>query len=233
MSRNGYIGVQAHAFMPNTTWRGRVFPIRAALPGFDRLDSITKTPPGSTCLGTSGDLRADGGGSECREQRVIPCRRIPVRFQASLLQHPKNSTSRARQHALDIFGLRRWKRMERSEIARRSGIDPVEYEGVEVGGEIQRRTEALYERDRPAMSVPYPIIPSRVSTLISKERTQERTENPGRQTCIPGAAIAERIRKCENPLTHTNFGQHAVDEMSCHLRHPSSTTRWTEPPSLT
>jgi hypothetical protein len=52
---------------------------------------------------------------------------------------------------------------------RRARVAPVEYEPVEVWGQVQHRAKALYERDRPAMSEPYPRSPPRTSTLIANE----------------------------------------------------------------
>jgi hypothetical protein len=68
--------------------------------------------------------------------------------------------------------------------------------------------------------------------LIGEEGTQKSPQDLARQPRIPGTAIAQRIGKSENPLTHRNFAQDMVDERSGCVRHPPATTRRTESTSL-
>jgi hypothetical protein len=44
---------------------------------------------------------------------------------------------------------------------RGSGIDPVKHERVEMWRQVQRRSEALNESDRPIVSALHPMKPSR------------------------------------------------------------------------
>jgi hypothetical protein len=104
---------------------------------------------------------------------------------------------------------------------------------VEVGREVQRRAEALDEGDRTALPFADAEGLPRAPALIRENRAQEGAENLGGQSRVPGAAIAEQIRKRENPLTHRNFRQHPVDQMGRSVRHPPSTTRRTESPAFT
>ena len=62
MGRNVDVGMKAHAAMSNTTRGRRVLRIRPALPGFDQLDPVAKTPPALTRLGAGRDPRANGCG---------------------------------------------------------------------------------------------------------------------------------------------------------------------------
>ena len=98
--------------------------------------------------------------------------------------------------------------------------------------QVQRRSEALNESDRPIVSALNPMKPARSSALIGEEGTQKSPQDLARQPRIPGTAIAQRIGKSENPLTHRNFGQDMVDERSGCVRHPPATTRRTESTSL-
>jgi len=93
---------------------------------------------------------------------------------------------------------------------------------MEMRREIQRRSEALDERDRSIPSPQNPVKPPSPPPLIREERTQESAKDLRRKPSIPGASIAERIGKREDPLSHGYDGDHPVDELSRGLGHSSS-----------
>jgi hypothetical protein len=101
-----------------------------------------------------------------------------------------------------------------------------------MGCEVQGRSEALNESDRAIMSALHPMKSSRSPALIGEEGTQKSSKDLRGEPRIPGAAIAQRIGKRQNPLPNGNFGQDMVDERSGSVRHPPPTTRRTESTSL-
>jgi hypothetical protein len=104
---------------------------------------------------------------------------------------------------------------------------------MEVRRQVQRRSEALDERDRSILSPRNSMNSPSPTTLIREERTHESPKNLRREPPVPGTSVAEWIGKREDPLPHGNNGDHPVDEMSRSLRHLSSAARRTEPPTLT
>ncbi len=97
---------------------------------------------------------------------------------------------------------------------------------MEMGREIQRRAKALNECDGPTMPRPYAMNPPCTSTLVSEESAQKGTKDLCGESCIPCTAVAERIRKREDPLTYGNDWNHEVYEMRGGLRHsPAATGR--------
>jgi len=156
VSRNGHIGVQAHASLSHTAGWNRSFRFDTPLPAIERLDPIPETPPTLARLGARRDPRAKGRGREQRKQRIVRGQGVLTRIDAPTLENPKDSMRSAGQNARYIFGFRRRKRNERSKIVRRSGIDPVEHECVEMWRQVQRRPEALDESDRPILSTRNP-----------------------------------------------------------------------------
>jgi hypothetical protein len=101
-----------------------------------------------------------------------------------------------------------------------------------MGCEVQGRSEALNESDRAIMSALHPMKSSRSPALIGEEGTQKSSKDLRGEPRIPSTAIAQRIRKRQNPLPNGNFGQDIVDERSGCVRHPPATTRRTESTSL-
>jgi len=70
VSRNGHIGVQAHAALSHTA-RGRHVGFDTPLPAIERLDPIPETPPTLARLRACRDPRANGRGREQRKQRIV------------------------------------------------------------------------------------------------------------------------------------------------------------------
>jgi hypothetical protein len=73
VGRNVDVGMKAHAAMSNTTRGRRVLRIRPALPGFDQLDPVAKTPPALTRLGAGRDPRSNRRRREQSERGLCFC----------------------------------------------------------------------------------------------------------------------------------------------------------------
>jgi hypothetical protein len=113
---HSYISVQAHTALSYAARRNRTFRFDTSLPGIERLDPITKTPPTLARLGARRDTRANRRGREHSEQRVVRRQGVLIRIETPALDNPENSTGGPRQNPRHIFGLRRRKRNKRSEI---------------------------------------------------------------------------------------------------------------------
>lgn len=135
------------------------------------LHLIPKTPPTLPRLGTRRNPRANGRGHEQSKQRLVRRQRILIGIKTTAIDDTEHSTSRTRQDAGHVLGLWWWERYERSEIVRGAGIDPVEYEHMEMWRQVQRRPEPLNECDRAIMTARDPETPTRPSSLVGKEGT--------------------------------------------------------------
>jgi hypothetical protein len=113
---HSYISVQAHTALSCAARRNPTFRFDTTLPGIERLDPITKTPPTLARLGARRDPRANRRGREQSQQRVVRRQGVLIRIETPALDNPENSTGGPRQNPPHIFGLRRRKRNERSEI---------------------------------------------------------------------------------------------------------------------
>jgi hypothetical protein len=230
--RHGHVGMQAHPTVSHAARRDQCARLDPVVVLSDRLDSIPEPSPWLTGFKASGDSRSDGGGAEHRHQWIVGGKWIFVHRDPLPLKPPKDAPRRPCQDPAHVLGLgcREWS--EGPWVRRRARVDPVEHERVEVGREIECRTEALDESDRAALSPPNPEQLPSAPTLIGKDRPQEATENLGGELRTPGTAIAERIRKREDPLPHRHFGKNVVDEMSCAISHAASAAGRTEAPTF-
>ncbi len=228
-----HVGMQAHPTVSHAARRDQCAGLDPVVVLSDRLDSVPETTPRLARFGASGDSRSDGGGAEHRHQWIVGGKWILVHRDPLPLEPPKDAPSRPGQYPGHVLGLgcREWS--EGPGVRRRARVDPVEHERVEVGRQIECRAEALDEGDRSTRALPNAELLPSATTLIGEDRAQEGAENLGGKSRVPRTAIAERIGKSENPLTHRNFRQHPVDQMGRCVRHPPSTTRRTEPPPFT
>jgi len=103
---------------------------------------------------------------------------------------------------------------------------------MKVGRQIEGRPEALQESDRAALSLANAEEHSCSTPLLCEERSQEGAQYFARELRIPGAAIAERVRQREHPLSDRDLGQHPVDEVGRGVGHAATTARRTEAAAL-
>jgi len=103
---------------------------------------------------------------------------------------------------------------------------------MEVEVQVECRTEALDEGDRTTLFRASTPLPPRTSAQLGEQRADEGAEHSTRESCVVGTSVAERIRQREYPLPDRHFGQHAIDEARCGVRHATSATRGTESAAL-
>jgi len=144
---NRHIGVQTHPALSHAARRDSGVRLHPTLFAIKRLDAIPKTPPTLPYLGTRCDPRTNGSGREQSQQRVVGGQHVLARIESAALDDTEYSTSGTGQDKRHVFGLWRRERNERPEIVGGPGIDPVEHEHVEMRRQVQRRPEALDERD--------------------------------------------------------------------------------------
>ncbi len=203
---NRHVGVQTHAALSHAARGDPGARLHAALFAIKRLDAIPETPPTLPCLGTHRDPRTDGSGREQSKQWFVRGQRVLTRIETAAFDDTNNSTSRTGQDTGHVLSLWRRERNEQAEVVDRAGIDPVEYEDMEMRRQVQRRSEALNESDRAVVPTRNPEEPPRPQSLVGEERTQEGPQDLGHQPCIPGTSVSKGIRKREYPLTEGHAG---------------------------
>ena len=112
------------------------------------------------------------------------------------------------------------------------GVDAVERQGVEVDVQVERRPEALDERDGAALLRLLAPVLARTSSKLREQRADERAQHLARQPRVVRAAVAERVRKRQHPLPDRDLGQHPIDQMRRRVRHPAAAARRTEAAAL-
>jgi len=142
-----HVCVQTHAALSHAARRDSGVRLHSTLFTIERLDAIPKTPPTLPCLGTGCDPRTNGRGREQSQQRLVRGQRVLTRIETPAFDDAENSTSGTGQYTGHVFGLWRRERNERSEIVGGAGIDPIQYEHMEMRRQVQRRPEALNEGD--------------------------------------------------------------------------------------
>ena len=216
--------MEAHPVLSHAAWRD-------ACSGFDtfllfligdRFDPVAEPPPGRTSFGPRRDPRADRGRSERRQQRLVFGHTIFAFLDPQSLEPSPDPSCRPRQHAGNVFGLGWVKRVEMAGRARGPFIVAVEHERMEVRCQVESRAEALDERDRAAGSALDPEVSLRAPTVVRKHRPEEATQHFGRELRVPGAAVSERIRKREHPLSDGDLGEDAIHEMDGGISHAST-----------
>ncbi len=231
--RNGHIRVQAHASLTDATRGHDGSNFDAGGVVFSRLHPIPEPSPGLARLGTRRNPRTDRGRSKHRHQGVVARKRIVLPITSASFQLPQDTSRRPCQDPCHVFGLRGRKSHEVSGAMRRSRVDTVEHERMEVGREVQSRPEALDERDRAALRLANSEERSCSSSLVRKDGAQEGPQHVARESRVPGTAIPERMGQREHPLPDRDLGQHPVDEVGCGVGHAAAATGRTEAAALT
>jgi hypothetical protein len=144
---NRHVCVQTHAALSHAARGDAGVWLHATLFIIERLDAIPKTPPTIPCFGTRRDPRANGRGREQSQQRLVRGQRVLTRIETPAFDDAEDPTRGTGQYTGHVFGLWRRERNERSEIVGRPGINPIQYEDVEMRRQVQRRPEALNESD--------------------------------------------------------------------------------------
>ena len=226
--RDRDVGMQAHAALTNAA-RGDHGPgLDSRLVLLPRLHPIPEPSPRLARLGSRRDPGADRGRAERRHQRIIRSEGIVIPIAAASLEDTQDAASRSRQHARHVLGLRGRQRRELSWGIRPPGVDAIEHERMEVGGQVQGGPEALDERDRAALTLADAEERSCATPLIRVDGAHEGAKDLTRESCVPGAAIAERIGQREDPLSDGNLGQDPVDEVGRSVGHTPAAAGGTE-----
>jgi hypothetical protein len=113
-----------------------------------------------------------------------------------------------------------------------AGIDAIEHDAVKVGCEVQRGAKALNEGDRAAVPTPHTQVLTGAAALVCEQSAEKGAQHLARESCVPRAAIAQGVRKSQDPLAHGNRWKHALYEVSGCIGHPPPTTGRAEPPPL-
>jgi hypothetical protein len=100
---------------------------------------------------------------------------------------------------------------------------------MEVRRQVERRAEALDERDRSARPAPHPEVALCAASVVGENRAEKASQHLAREPRVPRTAISERIRKREHPLADGDLGKDPIDEMSGSVRHAPTAARGTEP----
>lgn len=100
-------------------------------------------------------------------------------------------------------------------------------EDAQVIRELECRVESLHEGDRPAAvgSARALALLPRMTSLPAEQRSQRACDHLGRELRAGGEVIAHLPREGENPLTHRDARNHAVDEMIRGVEHSASGAR--------
>ena len=94
----------------------------------------------------------------------------------------------------------------------------------EVGREVQRRPEALDERDGTALTAMNSELLASATALVAEHRAQEGLQDFTGEPRVPRTAIPKRIGEGEDPLPDGHLGQHVVDETGGGVRHAPAAT---------
>jgi hypothetical protein len=196
----------------------------AASGGARAGNAILETTPPLARFGSGRDPRSDGGGTEHSHQRVVADEGIVVKGDPLPLEPPQDAPSRSGENPGDVLGLGRRERREGTGVRGRSRVDAVEHERVEVGREVQRRPEALDERDGTALTAMNSELIASATALVGEHRAQEGLQDFTGEPRVSRTAIPVRIGEGEDPLPDGHLGQHVVDEMGGGVRHAPAAT---------
>ena len=103
----------------------------------------------------------------------------------------------------------------------------VQEQGVEVRVQVQRRAEALDDRDRARLALLHATA-TRGSLVEAPNASHEQRQHLRRQRGVVREARPQRERERQHPLTH----RHPVNQVRGAIVHPSRPARWAHPAAL-
>ena len=191
------------------------------------VDTIAEPAPTLALMRACGAAALQGGTGKKREQRLVASEGVFVVLDPGL-DHALDAPCGSGEHTRHLVRVG-WRQGQEAETPSLSFyVDAVQRQGVEVEVQVECRAETLDEGGGATLLRASTPLSSRTSAQLGEQRTKEGAEHSTRESCVVGAAVAERIGEREHPLPDRDRGQHAIDEVSGGVRHAASATGGTK-----